>query len=106
MHPMSHAYHQEQIERLRTAFAPFLPATSPIVPKLYVAAGQPIFSGHEIEEQTYLVTSGEILMLRNGQPVDLLEADELLDLRLWPGTTAMALSSCTLIPLAKIVQIQ
>ncbi len=105
MYPMSHAYHQEQIERLRAAFAPFFPATTPLVPKMYVAAGQPIFSGHEIEAQTYLVTSGEIVILRNGQPVDLLEEDELLDLRLWPGTTAKALSSCTLVPLSKIAQL-
>ncbi len=105
MHPMSHAYHEEQIERLREAFAPFIPVTSPVVPKLYVAAGQPIFSGHEIEEQTYLVTSGEIVILRDGQPVDLLEEDELLDLRLWPGTTAMALSGCTLVALSAVAQI-
>ena len=99
MYPMSHAYHQEQIERLRAAFAPFIPAQCAVVPKLYIAAGQPIFSGHEVEEQPYLVTSGEVLILRNGRPVDLIEEGELLDLTLWPGTMAMALSSCVLVAL-------
>ncbi len=102
MYPMSHAYHQAQVERLRAAFAPFMPATYGIEPKLYVAAGQPIFSGHEIETHAYLVTSGEIVILRNGRPVDLLEAGELLDLTLWPGTRVMALSACTLVALPPI----
>jgi len=103
---MPHAYHQELIDRLRVAFAPFAPVTDSTTPKLYIAAGEPIFSSHEQTEQSYLVTSGEVLIFRNGQPVDLLEKDDLLDLHLWPGATAMALSSCTLVALSSTLEPQ
>lgn len=101
MRPASHDYHLLQIKQLTSAFSLFtakhpkaLPPTP--VPTLYVAAGQPIFSGHEPTSKMYLVTSGEVLMLRNERPVDLLERGDLLDLQIWPNATAVALHDCTL----------
>ena len=96
MQSMPHEYHETQIARLAMAFAPFAQTKQAVVPKIYIAAGQPIYSGHELEEWSYVVTSGEVLILRDERPIDLVEAGELLDLTLWPGTTAVALSSCTL----------
>ena len=104
MHPMSYDYHEAQIERLAAAFAPFARTTPVVVPKLYVAAGHPIFSGHEVEAEAYLVTSGEVLISRNGHPIDLIEEGELLDLSLWPSATAVALSGCTLVTLSSLAQ--
>lgn len=99
MHPMSHAYHEEQIERFSAAFAPFHQTLPLVIPKLYVAAGEPIFSSHEHGDHSYLITSGEVVILRDGFPVDLLEEDETIDLALWPDTVALAHRSCTLVPL-------
>lgn len=96
MHPMSHDYHQAQVERLRSAFSLFASPAQPTAPAMYVAKDQPIFGDYESEQQSYLVTSGEVLILRNGRPVELLERGEIFDPSLWPGTTAMALHNCTL----------
>ena len=102
MYPTSHEYHLQQIERLTTAFAtiPTQKQSSSVTPTTYIAAGEPIFSGHESTAKPYLVTSGEILILRNGQPVDLLEPGDLLDLHIWADATAVALNSCTLTALS------
>ncbi|MEZ4614217.1 MAG: hypothetical protein R2867_01700 [Caldilineaceae bacterium] len=106
MYPMSHEYHEAQIERLAVAFAPFARPQHVMVPKLYIAGGEPIFSGHESESTAYLVTSGEVVILRSGRPVDLIEEGEIVDLALWPGTTAMALTPCTLLALTTLAPYQ
>jgi hypothetical protein len=95
MHPLSYEYHEMQFERLRAAFAPFARPSTIVAPQLYVAAGEPVFAGYKGGPRAYLVTSGEVLIVRHGQPVDLLEAGDLLDLQIWPGATAMALADST-----------
>lgn len=102
MHPMPYEYHEVQLERFTAAFATIAPERLAVVPKLFIAAGQPIVSRYDVRNQAYLITSGEVVILRDGQPVDLLEEDELLDLTLLPETVAIAHRSCTLIPMATI----
>ena len=48
--------------------------------------------------RAYVVASGEVLILRDGRPVDLVEAGELLDPRIWRDATAIARTDCTLAP--------
>lgn len=102
MYPTPHDYHLSQIERLTAAFATVAPHQQKDTESvtIYVAAGEPIFSGHEPESNAYIVTSGEVLMFRYGCPVDLLEAGELLDLRIWRDAMAVALKNCTLVRVA------
>ena len=102
MHPMPYEYHELQLERFTAAFSTIAPERISIVPKLYIAAGEPIVSRYDLCNQAYLITSGEVIILRDGQPVDLLEEDELLDLAFLPETVAIAHRSCTLIPMATI----
>jgi hypothetical protein len=61
--------------------------------------GQQLFTEPALDEQSYLMISGELLILRDGRPVDLVEAGDLLERALWPGTTAIALTACTFEPL-------
>ncbi|MEZ4618728.1 MAG: hypothetical protein R2867_24885 [Caldilineaceae bacterium] len=63
--------------------------------------GQPILHDRKKDNCQYLVTDGEVVILRNGRPIDLVECDEVLDMRLWPNATAMALSDCTLVAMVK-----
>ncbi|MEZ4684272.1 MAG: hypothetical protein R2932_59680 [Caldilineaceae bacterium] len=101
MQHLSHDYHQKQIARLLAAFASLPFPVRPTTVARHIAKGQPI--RHECEEgnRQYLVTDGEVVILRNGRPLDLVECDEVLDMRLWPNATAMALSDCTLVAMVK-----
>ena len=96
MYPVSYEYHEMQVDRLRAAFMPFARPSTIVAAQLYVAAGEPVFAGYRGGPTAYLVASGEVLIVRHGQPVDLLEAGDLLDLQIWPGATAMALADSTL----------
>lgn len=102
MHPMSHEYHEAQVERLLAAFAPFARLRHAMTPKLYVAAGERIFAGYEPAERRYLVTRGEVVISRDGWPVDLVEEGEIVDLNLWPGTSAVARRASTLVLLPTV----
>lgn len=57
----------------------------------HIAKGQPIRHDREREHGQYLVTKGEVVILRNRRPLDLVECDEVLDMMLWPNSTVMAL---------------
>lgn len=63
---------------------------------ILLSEGQQVFHGPTSSGDTFLVTSGEVLILRNGRPVDLVEAGELLEKNLWPDASAVALTICTL----------
>ncbi len=108
MHSLFYEQRRAEIEQLRLAFAAlpdsqYAIVPQPVIPQTYVAAGQPIFSGHEIQERPYLITSGEALILRDGYPIDLVEEGELLDQAMWPETTIVALSGCTFVQLPMVL---
>ena len=69
--------------------------------KRHIAKGQPILHEHEAENCQYFVTDGEVVIFRNGRPIDLVECDEVLDMMLWPNATVMALSDCTLVAMTR-----
>lgn len=48
----------------------------------------------------YVVTDGEVMIMREGRIIDIVEAGELLDSRIWTGATAVAYTDCTLAPQA------
>ncbi|MEZ4869962.1 MAG: hypothetical protein R3C14_52025 [Caldilineaceae bacterium] len=54
--------------------------------------------------QSYLVLSGEVVIMRNGRPVDLIEAGEWLESALWVGSSAVALTDCTVEAQSESVQ--
>ena len=66
------------------------------VTRRHVAQGERIFSRTSPVWRAYTVTAGEVLIVRDGLPVDLVGAGELLDPRFWPGATALAHTDCTL----------
>lgn len=61
--------------------------------------GDVIFPAGNGETLPHLLVDGEILILRHGQPVELIEPGEYYDAALWRGTTAVAYRDCTLAPL-------
>lgn len=75
-----------------------LPSTArnKVAEQIQVNQGQQIFNEQNLGVQSYLVTSGEVLILRRGRAIDLVEAGELLESELWPGAIAVALTDCTL----------
>ena len=101
MQPHSHHYHQKQIDRLLAAFTSSSFPMRRTTRKRHIAKGQPILHECEGENCQYLVTDGEVGILRNGRPIDLVECDEVLDMMLWPNSTAMALSDCTLVAMTR-----
>ena len=69
-------------------------ATGRVAPtRIQFAKGEQLFHAAMRNTGTYVVTSGEVLIVRNNRPVDLVEAGELLDSELWPGATAIALTA-------------
>ncbi len=92
--------HQQPIPPM--LLAPVLPETVPASVRrpLRLQKGEQLFTESALGEQRYLMTSGELLILRNGRPVDLVEAGELLEHALWPDTTAVALTACAFEPVA------
>lgn len=63
--------------------------------KVMALGGQIIFDENETS-QAYQVISGEVVILRSGQMVDLVQAGELLDASIWNGATAVAWTHCVL----------
>jgi hypothetical protein len=63
--------------------------------------GQTVFDEQTLFDATYLVRSGEILIVRNGRPIDLVEADELLAATLWSGAIAIAMTDSLLEPMER-----
>lgn len=99
MQAIPHQDYQEQFYHLPLAIVPMQVSMRSTPLEVYIAKGQPVFKSYDAKGQSYLVISGEVAILRNGRPIDLVECGEILDLRLWPSTTAMALSACTLVTL-------
>ena len=84
---------QATIANVVTLF-PLPNATGRAAPtRIQFTKGQQLFHAAMLNTGAYLVTSGEVLIARNGRPVDLVEAGELLDIELWPGATAIALTA-------------
>ena len=69
-----------------------------IVRRRRVRQGGLIFGRVAPLARPYVVAAGEVLILRDGQPVDLVTAGELLDPRFWGEVTAVAHTDCTLVP--------
>ena len=69
-----------------------------IVRRRTVRRGMRIFGKSLPLANVYMVASGEVMILRGGQLVDLVEAGELLDQRIWRGATAIAHTDCMLAP--------
>ena len=63
---------------------------------LHFATGEIIREAGATLSQSYVITNGEVIILRNGVPVDLLEAGEILDDFCWEGATAVAHADCAL----------
>jgi hypothetical protein len=66
---------------------------------LCASAGTTISLTNGMSKRKYIVLSGEIVILRNGQIVDLVETGEILDPTFWPGTVAVAWHLSVLQPL-------
>ena len=54
--------------------------------------GQPLIQSSSMSNSAYRVVHGEVLIVRHGRPVDLVEAGELLEADLWPDAMAIALT--------------
>ena len=63
-----------------------------------VRKGGRIFGASLPLADAYFVAAGEVIILRDGRPVDLVEAGELLDPNIWRNATAIAHTDCTLAP--------
>lgn len=61
-----------------------------------VRKGARIFDGSAPFTRAYTVASGEVLVERDGRLIDIVEAGELLDPRIWGDATAIAYTDCTL----------
>ena len=58
--------------------------------------GQIIGNEQGLAGQVYEVIAGEVVIISNGQTVDLVEAGELLDDAIWPDATIVAWTDCVL----------
>lgn len=66
---------------------------------LILLGGEILF--HEYDKNSaYHLLLGEVVMLRNGQVVDLVEAGELINADMWQGVTAIAWTDCVIQTLA------
>jgi len=63
-----------------------------------IRKGMRIFSEQRALSGAYVVTRGEVMILRAGRIIDIVEAGELLDASIWRGATAVAYTDCTLAP--------
>ena len=61
-----------------------------------VRRGERIFNARRHHPKAYTLVRGEILILRRGLLVDLVEPGEFLDIRYWPGAHAVARPDCRL----------
>ena len=69
----------------------------PVTRSRRVPRGRRIFKTGSEPARAYTVTEGEVVILRRGQLVDLVEPGEVLDPHIWGSVTAVALTDCTLI---------
>lgn len=69
-----------------------------VIRRRNVRKGGRIFGKTTPLASAYMVASGEVLILRDGRLVDLVEAGELLDPSIWSDATAIAFTDCTLAP--------
>jgi hypothetical protein len=65
---------------------------------LRFSRGEIVFPAGEGTAATYVLCEGEILILRRGRPVDLIEPGEFYDPALWRDAVALAHGDCTLAP--------
>lgn len=75
-------------------------AVQPVSPESEVvsyAKGQTILPMIGTGKRSIIVSAGEVIVLMNGRPVDLIEAGEYFDESIWFGAKAIAFSDCTLI---------
>ena len=70
--------------------------SSQVVQSRRVRRGTRIFDTSARFLRSYSIASGEVLILRGGRPIDLVETGELLDPRIWRDATAIAFTDCTL----------
>ncbi|MEZ4659735.1 MAG: hypothetical protein R2911_19440, partial [Caldilineaceae bacterium] len=68
----------------------------PSHPQPIVALRGQVLSSADVLYHGYQVLAGEVLIVRNGRTVDLVEAGEWLNAQIWPGATAMAWTDCIL----------
>ena len=78
--------------------APVVAPPRRIVRRRNVRKGGRIFGASLPLADAYFVAAGEVIILRDGRPVDLVEAGELLDPNIWRNATAIAHTDCTLAP--------
>lgn len=64
--------------------------------EIHFTKGEPLFQALQPNGRAYLVTQGEVLIVRDGRPIDLVEAGESLDATLWPNAIAIALTDGSL----------
>jgi hypothetical protein len=57
------------------------------------AKGESVLRGSR-RSQTYRLIEGEVLVLRHGVPIDLVEAGDYIDARIWPDATLLAWTDC------------
>lgn len=75
-------------------------------PTMRFARGETLFSlgdahGLEVDTQDYFLTEGELLIVQDGRPVDLIEAGEWFAPALWDGAQAVAHTDCTVSAVAR-----
>lgn len=59
--------------------------------------GELIFDEKQSRSQASVVASGEVVIMRDGRPVDIVGPGERLDPDLWPHATAIAWTECRLV---------
>ena len=96
MQPTTVSNRQLPTSKILATFSTSTPAKKMATMGLEITKGQRLFTDPALHSGTYLVTSGEVLILRNGRPVDLVEAGEILSREVWSDADAVALTTCTL----------
>lgn len=76
-------------------------ATGPSQDVLNYSQGEVIVHVMGLGDQAFVVSSGEVVIMQNGRPVDLIEAGEYFDESIWLGAEAIALSDCRLVPVVE-----
>ncbi|MEM7131555.1 MAG: cyclic nucleotide-binding domain-containing protein [Chloroflexota bacterium] len=88
-----------------TNVTPFLPYQSeqsrPAKNSTTYPKGETIIPLMGLGQRAFIVASGEVVILQNGRPVDLVEAGEYFDESIWLGAEAVALTECTIVPVSE-----
>lgn len=70
---------------------------TPVHPTNRIRRGHVVFDGSTQRARAFQLVEGEIVVLRRGMAVDLIEAGEYVDSGMWSGNTvAVARTDCTL----------